>query len=66
MNIGIVIDSWKLPIFERHLKQGGYTYTQGAGITFDTINLYVTTEDVDALATVVRVAQREAERSRSH
>ena len=34
--VGICIDSWKLPIFERHLKDGGYEYDnlgQPGGLT---------------------------------
>ncbi len=57
---GIAIDSWKLPIFERHLKQGGYTYQEGAGLTDDTRMLYVSTENLEALSVVVGAANIEA------
>lgn len=33
---GIVIDNWKLPIFERHLKNAGYAYKWTPGFTEDT------------------------------
>lgn len=61
----IAIDSWKLPIFERHLKQSGYAYEQGKGLTQDTMFLYVDTENVVALETVVRAANTEAAKTGS-
>ena len=60
---GIVIDSWKLPIFERHLSQDGYTYEQGPGVTPDTLSLFVHTENLKALEIVVRAANTEAKRT---
>jgi hypothetical protein len=59
-----VIDDWKLPIFARHLRQGGYAYEHGDGVTSDTLNLYVETEDLTALERVVRAANNEAGRSK--
>lgn len=33
MNAAIVIDSWKLTIFEKHLTEGSFNYTKGPGLT---------------------------------
>lgn len=60
MKAAILIDDWKLPIFERHLKQADYSYEQGAGITKNTILLRVVYTDVNALEKVVRAANTEA------
>ena len=65
MKAAIVIDNWKLPIFERHLEEAGYFYTQGNGLTEDTLNLYVlTNDDPRKLEVVVRAANDEAARSK--
>lgn len=60
MRVGIAIDRWKLPIFERHLSQYDYTYFVGEGLTSNTLLLRVETENVEALETVVRSANTEA------
>lgn len=60
MKAAIVIDAWKLSIFERHLSQAGYAYEKGAGITAGTLSLYVVTENVEALAVVTKAASVEA------
>lgn len=63
MKVGIAIEKWKLPIFSRHLKQAGYSYDDGAGVTADTIMLYVHTLDAEALKKVVIAASTEAART---
>jgi len=63
MKAGIVIDDWKLSIFERHLSQAGYSYDKCTGITADTLILKVKTENVKALEVVVRSANTEASRT---
>ena len=60
MKVAIVLDYWKLPIFEHRLSQAGYIYEKGPGITKDTIILKVETEDVDALSIVIHEANCEA------
>lgn len=64
MIAGIVIDDWKLSIFERHLSAAGYNYTTGSGVTEDTLLLKVKTENMKALEVVVRAANDEAARTR--
>jgi hypothetical protein len=58
----IVIDWWKLPIFERHLKP--YVYTVQDGLTADSLLISVETENLEALGGVVIAAQAEAERTK--
>ena len=60
MRAGIVIDDWKLSIFERHLQQAGYAYEKSAGLTPDTLVLHVDTENLDALQRTVQAANTEA------
>lgn len=60
MRAAIAIDNWKLPIFERHLSEAGYTFEKGKGLTADTMFLYVETEHGKALELVVRAANAEA------
>ena len=56
LRVAIVIDSWKLPIYKRVLKRGGFTYEQSPGLTPDTITLVVETTDIAALTAVVKTA----------
>ena len=63
LKAAIAIDAWKLPIFERRLKQAGYTFTNRGGLTADTLVLTVDTENMGALAAVVYAANNEAARS---
>ncbi len=59
MKAGIAIDNWKLPIFERHLKQSGYTFTSMPFVE-ETQVLHVQTDNLEALAEVVKAANTEA------
>lgn len=63
MKAGIAIDRWKLSIFERHLAQNGYTWTNAGGLTEGTLLLTVETENAEALGVVVRAANDEAART---
>lgn len=60
MKIAIAIDPWKLEIFQRRLSQAGYAYEKGPGLTEESLHLYVTTENMEALEVVVRAANLEA------
>lgn len=57
---GIAIDTWKLTIFERHLKQSGYSFKNEGEFTKGCIMLRVDTENLEALKTVVKAANTEA------
>lgn len=41
MQSGIVLDDWKLPIFEELLTEAGFTYTQKKGPTKGCVSLFV-------------------------
>ena len=62
--IGIVIERWKLAIFKRRLKAGGFSWTQHNGPIPDTWLLKVTTLKVvtssaDKLGDVIKAANAE-------
>ena len=65
MRAGIAIDKWKLPTFVNHLTTAGYSYTEHAGVTDDTLMLKVETNDLEALGSVVQAANDECERMKS-
>jgi hypothetical protein len=57
---GIVIDAWKLPIFERHFTQSGYAFENAGKLTTGTLLLKVETSNLEALSGVVKAANTEA------
>ena len=56
----IVIDDWKLQIFERHLQQSGYALENAGPFTTGSLVLRVDTENLEALGEVVKAANAEA------
>ena len=59
LKVGIIMDTWKLPIFKRRLDQAGVKYDvhpHAPGYT----SVIAYTEDPDALALVARAANKEA------
>lgn len=63
MKAGIAIDDWKLPIFERHLKQSGYTFENKGPLVAGTLILHVVTDNAVALQEVIKAANTEAART---
>ena len=57
--VGVVIDSWKLPIFKRQLDAAGFSYTEHPGITADTLLLKVKTDLIGSLQPIVEKANAE-------
>ncbi|MGZ5799006.1 MAG: hypothetical protein ACXWJZ_00060 [Burkholderiaceae bacterium] len=55
----IVIDNWKLPIFQKKLDAGNYTYRKCDGVTEDTLTLQVNYEWLDDLERIVKEAHHE-------
>lgn len=55
----IVIDSWKMPIFERHLSAAGYKYAHQPSIAPETIQIVIDTDRLVTLAEVVKAANAE-------
>jgi hypothetical protein len=62
----IAIDSWKLPIFSRNLVAAGYHYTEGPGLSPNTLFLYVKTDNAQALAQTVLASNKEAARTKGN
>ena len=58
--VAIAIDRWKLPIFERHLKDSGYMFGVTQGLVPMSYLLKVETVNVEALAEVIKAANTEA------
>jgi hypothetical protein len=56
----IVIDSYKLPIFKKHLDTAGYSYTEYPGITENTMLLKVKFDWAINLKPVIEAANKEA------
>ena len=55
----VAIDNWKLPTFKRHLDAAGYAYTEGPGVTHDTLILSVKYEWVADLKPIIETANKE-------
>jgi len=62
-NAAVIIDSWKLPIFEKHLKEAQYKYTIGKSITPNTLILRVDYEWVAKLQLIIQAANDECART---
>lgn len=59
----IVIDEWKLAIFDKHLKEAKFKYAKFSGPTKGVLTLKVETEKIAKLAPVVQAANDEARKS---
>ncbi len=55
----VFIDSWKLPIFKKHLEESKYSYTEHAGITKDTLKLSVSYDWIANLKPIIEAANAE-------
>lgn len=61
--VGITIDEWKLPIFERHLETAGFAFRNAGRLVAGTLFLTVQTDETERLGEVVRAAAEEAWRT---
>lgn len=61
--IGVAVDDWKVPIFERVLKQYGYEFSNAGSITAGVVILRVETTNREALQRVITEANAEAART---
>lgn len=64
--VGIAIDNWKLPIFERHLTKAGYPHKWTPGLTKDTGLITIELERASQAATlhpIIKAANDEAART---
>lgn len=57
----VLIDSYKLAIFERHFTECGYTFKQVSAEIKGVTHLSVETANLDALQSVIRKANAEAQ-----
>lgn len=66
MKAGIVIDDWKLEIFEKRLIEAGFRYSIGDGITKDskTISVRFRTNEGKKLKRLVSDCQEECKNSK--
>ena len=64
MIAGVVIDSWKLKIFKKHLEEAGYSYTEHRGLTSGTMLLKVTARSAHQLQPIIDAAQLACKNSR--
>lgn len=55
----VAIDSYKLPVFKKHLDAAGYKFTTAPGVTKDTLTLVVEYEWVADLKPIVEAANAE-------
>lgn len=62
MKAGIMIDSYKFTIFQRHLTEAGYQFQICKGLTEDTILLKVETDYPKQLESVIEKANDECAR----
>lgn len=65
-NIGIALDDWKLPIFEKALKKAGYNYAVEGGLSPGTKMLRVLVSDVKGFKKIIRKANNAAAKTRAH
>lgn len=60
MKVGIVMDAWKLPIFQRHLDAAEISYARASDAPPGSIGLVVITDDPQRVAEIVTAANTEA------
>lgn len=59
---GIVLDTWKLAVFKKHLDKTGFKYEQSPGPVADTILLTVHAPDVATMQPICVAANNECAR----
>ncbi len=64
MKIGIMVDTWKGPIFKAVLEKAGYEFNEFVGPPKGVITLTVETDSVEDLKTVVRSAYTKCKRQK--
>lgn len=66
MKAAVIIDDWKLPIFENHLKAAKFEYDTPTPFSDGTTLIIVTTVFIRTLQPTVEAAEREAKRSKAN
>jgi hypothetical protein len=60
MRVGVVLDAWKLPIFERRLAAEHVVYEKSPVLSNDTMALFIETSDPQKIQRIARAANDEA------
>lgn len=64
--VGIVIDTWKLQIFTRHLNKAKVSFETHSGVTGETLLLHCDVEATEPMVDIVAAANSECARSKLH
>jgi len=59
MKATVCIDEWKLSIFDKHLREAGFTYQNKGELVSGTLVLHVEAESADKLRPIVIAAEKE-------
>ncbi len=62
---GVVLDTWKLPVFQQHLNNAGYQYTEHRGPAKDTVLLKVRYNRMSQVSLIIAAANRECAECKS-
>lgn len=60
ITVGVVLDDWKLDIFQRHLDAAGFSYTQQKGPGRSVILLKIEAASTEDLSPIILAANTEA------
>lgn len=63
--VAIVVDNWKLNTFTKVLFDSGYSFSHGDGLTRESKNIYVMTNDPKKLKQVVEECNRKCAASQN-
>lgn len=66
LKVVVVIDSRKLPMFEKHLKKTGYIFTKSPYITLGTTTLMIETDNISELQQAIEAANSAHTKSKMH
>lgn len=64
MKAGIVLDKWKLPVFQKRLTEAGFSFEELGQLTPGTFTLTVETENAAYLQTVIEQCQAECQKQK--
>lgn len=66
MKAAICIDDWKLSIFDKHLREAGFSYENKGHLVSGALILHVEAESANQLRPVVVAAERECKGCKDH
>lgn len=65
LKAGIVIDAWKLSVFQKHLVEANIPFKQMNGPAPNTLSLFAMVDDLKDIERVVKKAQKECARDKA-